>query len=315
MGVQHDPACLVRAEGLGHARHEGVASLRRRRARRTLLLGSGPLRHRADPPRGARRPRRGRAPRHLPRAAPDPQLVPLPRTSYAARTVQAPHRDVAGEAGGARAGLTLACARVVNGEGGVSGAPAWLSIADGRVIATGTGAAPPGAIDLEDAFIAPGFIDLQVNGTGDVDFATATVDDVVAGVGRVGGAWHHRCAADDLFGAARRVRRHARAAALRCRRRGPTSCSASTSKARFSAARPARTPSPCCGRPISAFLRHVCDAYGDAGASRHACARSRIPGCGPRGALVAARGRRGARALDRRFRRRARGRGRRRATS
>ncbi len=96
--------------------------------------------------------------------------------------MQAPHRDVAGEKDGTRPGLTLACARVVNGDGGVSGTPAWVSIADGRIVATGTGAAPPGAIDLEDALVAPGFLDLQVNGTGTVDFATASVDEVVAAV-------------------------------------------------------------------------------------------------------------------------------------
>jgi N-acetylglucosamine-6-phosphate deacetylase len=89
---------------------------------------------------------------------------------------------VAREEGGTRPSLTLACARVVNGEGGVSGTPAWVSIADGRVIATGIGAAPAGAIDLEDALVAPGFIDLQVNGAGTVDFATATVDEVVTAV-------------------------------------------------------------------------------------------------------------------------------------
>ena len=50
------------------------------------------------------------------------------------------------------------------------------------MIATGTGSAPPGAIDLEDALVAPGFIDLQMNGTGVVDFATSGVDDVVAAV-------------------------------------------------------------------------------------------------------------------------------------
>src|SRR5438270_514340 len=94
MGVQHDPASPVRAEGLGHARHEGAAPVCRGRSRRTLLLGSGPLRHRAHPSGGARTARRRRDPRHLPRAAPGPQLVPLPRTPYAARSVQAARPDV-----------------------------------------------------------------------------------------------------------------------------------------------------------------------------------------------------------------------------
>jgi N-acetylglucosamine-6-phosphate deacetylase len=74
---------------------------------------------------------------------------------------------------------TLACARVVNGEGGISATPAWVSLADGRIIASGVGAAPSGALDLGDALVAPGFLDVQVNGTGAVDFATASADEVV----------------------------------------------------------------------------------------------------------------------------------------
>ncbi len=78
--------------------------------------------------------------------------------------------------------LTLACARIVNGEGGVSGSPAWLTIGGGRVVATGIGAAPADALDLGDALLAPGFVDLQVNGTGAVDFPTASVDEIVDAV-------------------------------------------------------------------------------------------------------------------------------------
>jgi N-acetylglucosamine-6-phosphate deacetylase len=81
--------------------------------------------------------------------------------------------------------LTLAAARVVNGEGGVSGSPAWVSIADGRVVATGVGAAPAGARDLGDALLAPGYVDIQINGSGAVDFATASVDEIVGAVDRV----------------------------------------------------------------------------------------------------------------------------------
>jgi len=57
-----------------------------------------------------------------------------------------------------------------------------VSVADGRIVASGAGAAPDGAIDLGDALVAPGFLDLQVNGTGAVDFATATVDEIVGAV-------------------------------------------------------------------------------------------------------------------------------------
>ena len=56
-------------------------------------------------------------------------------------------------------------------------APGWLAVADGVVVEVGHGAARPGAgvVDLGDALLAPGFLDLQVNGIGDVDFAAAGV--------------------------------------------------------------------------------------------------------------------------------------------
>ncbi len=81
-----------------------------------------------------------------------------------------------------RGSLTLACARVLNGEGGQSASPAWVTVERGRVVATGTGTAPAGAVDLGDALLAPGFVDIQVNGSGDADFATAPVDGIVTAV-------------------------------------------------------------------------------------------------------------------------------------
>ena len=83
---------------------------------------------------------------------------------------------------GAPEQLTLSAARVLNGDGGQSASPAWVSIAGGRIVATGGGALPPGAVDLGDALLAPGMLDLQVNGTDRVNFATASVDDIVGAV-------------------------------------------------------------------------------------------------------------------------------------
>jgi N-acetylglucosamine-6-phosphate deacetylase len=68
---------------------------------------------------------------------------------------------------------------VVNGEGGQSSTPAWVTVAAGRIVATGSGGAPPDAIDLGDAVLTPGFVDMQVNGTGAVDFASAPVEQIV----------------------------------------------------------------------------------------------------------------------------------------
>ena len=78
--------------------------------------------------------------------------------------------------------LTLRCARVLNGEGAQSASPAWVAIESGRIVATGTGDAPAGSVDLGDALLAPGFVDLQVNGAGAVDFSSAPAADIVAAV-------------------------------------------------------------------------------------------------------------------------------------
>ncbi len=75
--------------------------------------------------------------------------------------------------------LTLRCARILNGEGGQSSSPAWVTITGGRIVANGSGTPPPGALDLGDALLAPGFLDVQVNGTGEVDFASAPVEEIV----------------------------------------------------------------------------------------------------------------------------------------
>jgi len=79
----------------------------------------------------------------------------------------------------------LRAARILTGEGGASASPAWLVMGDGRIVATGSGPAPAGAVDLGDALLAPGFVDIQVNGTGAVDFASAAVDDIVAAIDRL----------------------------------------------------------------------------------------------------------------------------------
>jgi len=75
----------------------------------------------------------------------------------------------------------LAAARIVTGDGGVSASPAFVVFEHGRIVATGTGTPPSGAVDLGDALLAPGFVDVQVNGIEGVDFARAEADEI-AGV-------------------------------------------------------------------------------------------------------------------------------------
>jgi N-acetylglucosamine-6-phosphate deacetylase len=74
----------------------------------------------------------------------------------------------------------LVAARILNGEGGTSASPAWLVMADGRIAATGTGPPPADAVDLGDALLVPGLVDIQVNGADAVDFARASVDAIIA---------------------------------------------------------------------------------------------------------------------------------------
>ncbi len=81
---------------------------------------------------------------------------------------------------GAPGALSLRADRILFGDGGQSASPAWVTIADGRIVATGAGAGPADAVDLGDALLAPGFVDVQVNGTGSVDFASASAGEIVS---------------------------------------------------------------------------------------------------------------------------------------
>jgi N-acetylglucosamine-6-phosphate deacetylase len=54
----------------------------------------------------------------------------------------------------------------------------WVAIDDGTIVELGSGPPPPDATDLGDAILAPGFVDLQVNGIGDVDFSHTDADGI-----------------------------------------------------------------------------------------------------------------------------------------
>ena len=158
--------------------------------------------------------------------------------------------------------LTLACARVLNGEGGQSATPAWVTIADGRIVATGSGPAPPGAVDLGDALVAPGFVDLQVNGTGPVDFATAPVEQIIHAVdalvaGGTTGLLLTICSAPlDTYTVvlerAAQARRARPDAVLGVHLEGP-----------FLGGAPGAHPTEVLRRADLAFLRGVIDTFGD----------------------------------------------------
>jgi N-acetylglucosamine-6-phosphate deacetylase len=71
--------------------------------------------------------------------------------------------------------LTAAAVAVPEGDRLTVHRPGWLAIDGGRVTDAGQGSAP-GALDLGDVVLAPGFVDIQVNGIHDVDFAVADAD-------------------------------------------------------------------------------------------------------------------------------------------
>lgn len=68
---------------------------------------------------------------------------------------------------------------IVGGQLCPPGLPArgWLALEAGRIEEVGRGEPPSGALDLGDVLLVPGFLDLQVNGVGDVDFAAADRDE------------------------------------------------------------------------------------------------------------------------------------------
>jgi N-acetylglucosamine-6-phosphate deacetylase len=71
--------------------------------------------------------------------------------------------------------------------GAVVGRPAvtWIAFDGGHIVDVGEDDPPRGAIDLRGRVIAPGFIDLQVNGVGAIDFAVAAPDDLAAAARRL----------------------------------------------------------------------------------------------------------------------------------
>lgn len=71
----------------------------------------------------------------------------------------------------------FAAAGVCGAAGSRSDQPGWVAFDGDRITETGVGRPPSGAADLGNAVLAPGFIDLQVNGVGAIDFAAATALD------------------------------------------------------------------------------------------------------------------------------------------
>ncbi len=69
--------------------------------------------------------------------------------------------------------LVLKAARVIGAD---EPDARWVEISDGVITRVGSGRAPADATDLGDALLAPGFIDIQINGIGTVDFSHTDAD-------------------------------------------------------------------------------------------------------------------------------------------
>ena len=131
-----------------------------------MPLRRRPLRHRARDPRRARRPRRRGDPRHRRRAATVPHPDRPTHAAIAGRARTAACRALARASVAmtdvlATEALCAPCAPE----------PGWVAFEDGVITEVGQGRPPAGARILDDAVLAPGFIDLQCNGVGPDDLA------------------------------------------------------------------------------------------------------------------------------------------------
>ena len=90
-------------------------------------------------------------------------------------------------AGPAPGDLLIAAARVITVAAGREVlSPGWVSVSGGRVSAVGAGAPPRRPdVELASGLLAPGFVDLQVNGYFGVEFDTADADGWATVAGRL----------------------------------------------------------------------------------------------------------------------------------
>lgn len=144
----------------------------------------------------------------------------------------------------------------------MSPSPAWVSVAGGRVVATGTGSPPGGAVDLGDVYLGPGYLDLQVNGFGPADFARATAEETTVAVDALAargttGLLLTLCTAPldaypEMLERARAVRARRPDRVLGVHLEGP-----------FLGGAPGAHPRDLVRRVDLGWLAEICDAYGD----------------------------------------------------
>ena len=136
-----------------------------------LSLRRGPLRHRARDPRRARRHERDRDPGDGHGTASVAHVDPPAGAAFALGPRPPADRPVTR----AHPRVTLVLASSALCPPGAP-APGWVAIDGDVIVEVGAGRPASGAVDVGDALLMPAFVDLQCNGVGDLDFATADAE-------------------------------------------------------------------------------------------------------------------------------------------
>jgi N-acetylglucosamine-6-phosphate deacetylase len=121
--------------------------------------------------------------------------------------------------------MLLAATGIVGSPSTTSDTPGWVGIERGVITEVGIGGAPRDSESLGDVILAPGFVDLQINGIDDIDFGSADANGAARALDRITDSGCTTClptlvtAADTAYGPmldAIAGTRHVQGAATRC---------------------------------------------------------------------------------------------------
>ncbi len=102
--------------------------------------------------------------------------------------------------------MLLAATGIVGSPSTTSETPGWVGFEGGRITEVGTGGAPRGSESLGDVVLAPGFIDIQINGIDELDFGSVDAVGAAAALDRIAASGCTSCcptlvtASDDAYG-------------------------------------------------------------------------------------------------------------------
>jgi N-acetylglucosamine-6-phosphate deacetylase len=81
--------------------------------------------------------------------------------------------------------MLLAATGIVGSPSTTSETPGWVGFENGRITEVGTGEAPRASESLGDVVLAPGLIDLQINGIDELDFGAVDADAAAIALDRI----------------------------------------------------------------------------------------------------------------------------------